>query len=242
MKTLADDPSKSYTASEIRDELWEKFQVDTSVGNVHYHLKKTHGYSWKRNHFKPPSAFTNGQRVLDFQVSKALLSYIKEGKNVFFIDETSFSLGTHAEYSFSKRGVPPYRIGYKKAQAYNLIMAVTSKQVYAYQIRTESNNEVTFASFIIELSKKIMSMERKYISKVVLFLDNVSFHKSEFVLELFGLLPFPILFSSPNNSDLNCIENCFGLVKTEIKKLRNTSKQGFTVEHILQFFVTEAFT
>jgi len=226
-KRMADDPAACYTAKEMKDRLYEIFGTEISVGNVYYHLHNTFGYSYKRNRHKPPSAFSEEQKILDFNVAKYWLNFIDKEKEVICIDETSVCLGTKTEYSFSKRGSQPYRIGYSKSEAYNLTMAISSNKIYCYQIRQDTNNEITFIEFIIKLATKILSGEPQQKSNVVIFLDNAKFHKSNLVLDLINLLPLKFCFSSPNNSNLNPIENVFGLIKRQLKSMKNITRHFF---------------
>jgi len=222
-KSLADDPTKSYTAKEMKSKLFENFGTDISVGNIYYHLHNTFGYSLKRNRYKPPLAFTQEQKILDFQVCKELLNFGKNQSELICIDESSATIGIQRERSFSKIGKAAYRIGYTKCEPYNLTMAISKNKIFAYQIRKDSNNEITFVAFIIELVNKILSFGPQFYTQVYLFLDNAPHHKSSLMLELLGILNISVCFSSPNNSNLNPIENCFGLIKGELKSHQNIS-------------------
>jgi len=232
-KKMADDPNKSYTGKEMQNALYEKFGTEISVGNIYYHLHHTFDYSYKRNHYKPPNAFTPEQKVLDFLVSKELLEFAAKSLEIIAIDETSIGLACNIEHSFSKRGKPPYRVGYTKCESLNLTMAISCNKIYCYQIRKDTNNELTFIAFLLELMKKIMSSEPKYYSEVCILMDNVKFHKSINVLNMLSLFPIKVCFSSPTNSNLNPIENCFGMIKHELKSKKNTSM------YIFQDFITK---
>lgn len=223
IKSLADDPHKSFSVPEMCEAFHENFGFPVSKKVIYYHLTKTLGYSYKRNHFKPIPAFLPSQHVVNYKVCKSILNFWEQKKILICIDESGFNLGVQKEYSYSPLGEHPYRMGKKTALKFNIIMAITPKEIFAYQIRKGCFNEHSFASFIIDLTTKICKFGYDYISKVVLFLDNAPFHKSQLVMKLLNLLPFPVLFNASYQSDLNPIESVFGIIKGKLKKQNCTS-------------------
>eukprot|EP01022_Parablepharisma_sp_SALTPOND_P030517 TRINITY_DN7646_c0_g1_i1.p2 TRINITY_DN7646_c0_g1~~TRINITY_DN7646_c0_g1_i1.p2 ORF type:complete len:174 (-),score=4.19 TRINITY_DN7646_c0_g1_i1:28-471(-) len=127
-------------------------------------------------------------------------------------------LRLNKEYSYSKRGVPAYRTNQNVPHQLNMIMAMTNKNVFAYQIRNGTFNEIAFIAFIISLTQKIFDMGIDYAKTVVLFMDNVSFHRSELVMNLFNILPFKVLYNGIYWHNAHAIEFAFGIIKGKLKK------------------------
>ncbi|MDR3712078.1 MAG: transposase [Puia sp.] len=223
IKKLADAPHKSYTVPEIRDALLSTFNIDVGRKAVHYQLTEKLDYSYKRNHFKYPTAFSRGQFVVRYKVCKSLLEYMKQGKNIICIDESGFHTGIQKEYSYAKKGLHPFRFSRMSAKRLNIVMAVSNQCVLAYQGRELGHNEHTFCAFIIDLAAKIISMGPDSVNNTVLFMDNAAFHKSSLPRKLFELLPFPVFFNAVAWSDLNPIETVFAMLKAKIKEFNAVS-------------------
>lgn len=59
--------------------------------------------------------------------------------------------------------------------------------------------------------------------EAVLYMDNLSVHRSKLVIERIEELGFHYVFGPPYSPDFNGIENVFGIVKMQIKKRRLAS-------------------
>ena len=224
IKKLADDPQKSYTVPEMREAMFALHGRELTKKAIAYHLNHTLGYSYKRNHFKPFSAFQSPQKGKNFRAAKQFLTFNEEGKNVICIDEAGFHLGVQKEYSYAKRGTHPFRVKRQSVTKLHIIMAITNQEVFAYQMRKKGHNELSFIAFIIDVVKKIHELGPDYESKAVLFLDNASYHTSELAGGLLNFLPFPVFFNAPNWSDLNPIESAFSIIKARLKKRNPTHR------------------
>lgn len=218
LKGLADDPFHSYTAREMRNRLWEALDVTVSTKTVYYHLTRTLGYSYKRSRFKPAAYFGKLQKSNNYKVAKAILDFNSTDKNIICIDESGFQLGIQREYSYAKKGDHAFRAVSQSPIRVNLIMAITARNILAYQLRRGNHNEHSFMAFIIDLAAKICLMGHFYASNTVLFLDNASFHRSALCMRLYRLLPFRVLFNAPYMCDLNPIESVFSIVKRTLKE------------------------
>ena len=224
IKRLADDPTRSCTVPDMCQEMKRQFELDVSRKTVHYHLTKTLGYSYQRNHFKSFTAFKPPQKLVNYKVCKALIDFHREHKNIICLDESWFHLGVQKEYSYAKRCQHPFRIGRQSVSKLSIIMAITNRQVFAYQMRKGTHSEHSFIAFILDLTRKIHQLGADYESNVVLFLDNAPFHTSSLALKVLTMLPFPVFFNAPSNSDLNPIESIFGIIKARLKKRNPTDR------------------
>jgi transposase len=222
-KELADDPTHSYTVPEMRSLFSSKFGFEITNKVVYYHLTRTLGYSYKKSHFKQPRAFMPLQKLLNFKASIALLELLDKGKNIIALDESAFGVDQLKEYSYAKKGNHPFRIKKSGLPPIQVTMAITNTCVLGYQIRHGAANEHSFISFMLDLLAKIHSLGPSYISSVALLLDNAPYHKSEISKQFLELLPFPVLFNAPYNSDLNPIESVFGIIKGRMKRSKISS-------------------
>jgi len=224
VKKLADDPARSFTVPDMCDEMAREHHWEVSRKVVYRHLTQTLGYSYQRNHFKPATAFQPAQKAVNFQVCKALLDFQREGRNIICLDEAGFHLGVQKEYSYAKRSHHPFRVGRQSVSKLSIIMAITSRQVFAYQVRKANHNEHSFIAFVLDLARELHRLGPDYESRAVLFLDNAPFHTSRLAMKLLAMLPFPVLFNAPNWSDLNPIESIFSVLKARLKKRNPTDR------------------
>ena len=165
IKYLADRPNKSFTVPEMCAELAKEYECEVGKKAVYYQLTKKLGYSYKRNHFKYPTAFSSGQTVVKYKVCKALIDFLREGKNVISVDESGFHIGIQKEYSYAKKGEHPYRMCRFSAKRLNILMAISNQTIFAYQAREAGHNEHTFSAFLLDLADKIYSMGPDFVSK-----------------------------------------------------------------------------
>lgn len=220
IKYMADLPQRSYTVPKMCIELSQRFNRPISYKKVYTYLTKVLQYSYKRNRYKGKAACESGQPIVKHKVCMALLGFMQHGKNIIYLDESGFGLDTHAEYGYARRGMRSFRVGNLKSQRLNLIMAITNKNVFAYQIRKGSHNEHSFISFILDITRKLYEVDSHQISNTVLFLDNARFHRSTLAMKLLRLLPFTTIFNAPFWSELNPIEMVFGIIKRRIKAIQ----------------------
>jgi len=222
-KELADDPTKSYTVPEMRSMFINKFGFKITNKVIYYHLTRTLGYSYKKNHFKPPRAFKPLQKLLNFKAGSALLELLEKGKTIIALDESAFCVNQLKEYSYARKGNHPFRIRKSGLPSIQITMAITNTKVLGYQIRHGAANEHSFISFMLDLLAKIQSLGPSFVSSAALLLDNAPYHKSEISKQFLELLPFPVLFNAPYNSDLNLIESVFGIIKARLKRHKISS-------------------
>jgi|WetSurMetagenome_2_1015567.scaffolds.fasta_scaffold07229_2 hypothetical protein len=214
IKEMADNPNESYTVPDMRRKLLDKHDILRSRGCVRYHITKTLGYSWQKNRYKPKCAFGRGQTFLQFEVAKSMLNFNAENKVIICIDETSLGSIKGRNYSYSKKGNHPHRAQTQYTAGMGVIMAITNLQIFAFQMCSDGFESLSFASFLISLSDKILKMGRKFASSVVIFMDNAPFHKSLIAMKLYKILPFTFFFNAPYWSDFNPIETVFSFVKS----------------------------
>jgi len=134
------------------------------------------------------------------------------------MDETGFDLGVQREYSYSKRGKAPFRKNRISIAKRHVMMAITNRGLFCYNVRSKGNNEHSFTAFMIDLTRKIASQLPANIPNFVVFCDSAPFHVSDLAKQLLSILPFPTFFNVVAMSDYSPIELIFGAIKKEFKK------------------------
>lgn len=224
IKEILDNPKKSVNCSGIRNKLWEQFHLEVPQSTIYYHIKRTLGYSFKKNRFKPRTFFERAQHVVNFKVSEMLLDQIINGRHIIALDESGFYIGDSEKYSYSKKGERAFKQGGSGGDRYNVIMAINNRGVFGYQIRLGTHNEHSVAAFLLDITKKLYENGKEYAERTTLFLDNAVYHRSRMIMSLCDLLPFTILYNSPNWSDANPIEHVFGIIKEQLRKKHFNAK------------------
>jgi len=218
IEEMIESPEKSYHVPEITASIEHKFRHVVSRHKVYYAIKRKLGCTYKRNHFKPPSAFEPHQAILRYMVCQKLIEYLWQEKTLIVMDETGFDLGVQREYSYSKRGKAPFRKNRISIVKRHVMMAITNRGLFCYNVRSKGNNEHSFNAFMIDLTRKIASQLPANIPNFVVFCDSAPFHVSGLAKQLLSILPFPIFFNAVAMSDYSPIELVFGAIKKEFKK------------------------
>lgn len=217
IEELASNYSKNYKVPTIMRKLWKRFGILVPKSTIYYHLRKTLKFSYKKNKFRPLPFFRPSQKIIDYKVSKVLIELFYSGKNIVYVDETGCSLGQSYEFGYGKIGENAYRMSRTERTMIHLIMAISKKNVIAYQLRREAFSEHAFIDFMIHLAGKAIEQGWDYVSNMVVLIDCAPFHKSRLSNRLMNLLPFTVVYNSPNNPDFNGIETVFAVLKKEIK-------------------------
>lgn len=220
IKKLLDTSTKSYNVPEICVDLKKTYNHSVSKDMVYYYIKKKLGYSYKRNHCKIEDTFTYEQLISNYKTATKLIEYFYQGRNIICLDETGFNIGIQRNYSYAKKGKHPFRAFARTPETRNVIMAITTKNIFAYSIRTKGHNEHSFIAFMIDIVNKILLMGTEYVKNTVIFLDNAPFHRSELAMKFLEMIPIEICFNAKAMSDFNPIETIFGIMKNRFRSKR----------------------
>jgi len=149
IKELADSPENSFTVPDICFKLYEKFGIEISKKTVYYYLTKVLNYSYKRNHFKNPVAFSPQQNIVKFKTCRKYLKFLLSGKTILNLDESGYFVSEKSEYGWSPKNHPAFRVCHNSFKKLNVIAAITDKKVFAYTIRSSNHNLHSFLAFTI---------------------------------------------------------------------------------------------
>jgi len=227
IQELIESPEKSYLIPEICEDIFATFGHQVSKSKVYYQLTKKLKYSYKRNHFKPQTAFAPEQVIVRFEVCRKLLEIFKQGKNLIVMDETGWNLGVQREYSWAKVGKHPFRKKRDAATKRHVMMAITNHNVFAYVISSSGHNEHSYCNFMISLCKKLQELGPETVQNSIFYADNAPFHVSKLCKQLLQILQIPTLFSPVAACDFSPIEGLFAILKKEFKKKNITNSYYF---------------
>lgn len=223
VKALADDPHHSYSVPSICAQLESQLGRPFPRRHVYTCLSQDLHYTFKRNSFITPASLGPVQTIIRYRVCRVLLDALVTGKQVICMDESGFVLGEQHPYSYSPKGMKPYRIGSSRSVRLNLTMAISKHGVFACQARFGESNEMSFISFICAVAERLLKTPGQSPQNVLLYLDNHSSHTSQLSMQLLGMIGVKVLFAPVSFYHLNPIEGAFSLIKRRLWNKTSTN-------------------
>ena len=217
------------TSKEIQQKLQEHNGTVVSTSAINKHLKS------KMSEFGLPN-FTikkcvyienrrNSEEILEKRI-KYINIYrecLRQGRDFVFIDETSFNTVNYNNYGRSPVGIP-CRIFKEFTKFQNLTAITAIHRTFGIIAATFVSGPVTQDIFRIFLSTLFKEMSKLYCARPIYVMDNVSFHKTMKIKDLFAKTNNTCLLTVPWSCELNPIEYIFGIWKRRIR-IPRTAKQ-----------------
>lgn len=213
IKTIIDN-NKFITVKSIKNKIKHKFKFVLSLSFIYNLITKTLKYSYKKINNK---LYNKSIHILK-QKQKKFLKTIKniDINKIVCIDETYFHSNNSKKYGWSQIGTRI--VHYKKSNPikYSVLMSITNKQIVNYEIHSCNINTNIFYNYMVCLND---------IFKNHYFLmDNVSFHKSKIIKNIFNNSTNKLLFIPPYSPELNPIELAFSQLKRNISYINKFNK------------------
>ena len=170
-------------------------------------LKKIHDVARERN----------TPRIKEIRMNYSNWIYNEgTGQHLIYIDECGFNLYTKRTYGHAPVGQRAVRIvGGQRGRNISAIVAISNQVGVIYnEIHTGSVTKNVYLDFITSLSA-ILGEE-----KAVLIMDNAPCHNINFIHE-----DHKIKYLPPYSPFLNPIENCFSVLKADLKQRLNVIQE-----------------
>ncbi len=215
--------NKTITAKQLTNVIHEKFSnakntINRSKTYV-YNILEAHGFSYKN------TKINNNPNPLEEQKRQALI--IKEildnckDKVIVSLDEMGIHNFEQCKKGWSLKGTECI-INVDKAkiknEKFSLLKATSKEKIINYTIVEKSMKTDKFINFITKLDR--LDKEKKN----VYFMDNATIHKSKKFKELIEKLNLKVVYNIPYHSEFNPIEMVFSLLRKEIQKGVNKTK------------------
>ncbi len=226
-------PEKLSLLAEVKNFIDER-DGNTYLADLQNHLKEEKGSElsvttvgrWVRDHLG--SSFKKCKKVtpditkvafLEHQasVSSALRDALEDDFLVVYFDETSFTRNDGVAYGFAPKGKAPVFLHNKPAYSVGGIAAISSMGLEAFQLRDGKTNKYSTLHFFLFLVRKLRRNHPHRAHKVLLYLDNATYHTTGDVLQLLQLLRVSYIFAPAYLSPLNPIEGFFSVLKAKLK-------------------------
>ncbi len=188
------------------------FNVNISKSSI-YRILKKHNFTNKKIHKK--YTLTKPNIVEEINILKNKVNDIGKNK-IISIDESSFDTHICPLTGWSKKGTPINKILKASRKRKTLTLAIKENCVLAHTLTNNSSNALKFEEFLkLNLLPKI--------NNETILMDNVKFHHSKNVINCILESGNHILYNVPYNPDTNPIENCFSLIKKNVRKIEPTN-------------------
>ena len=156
------------------------------------------------------------QKTQRKNASLAIVNDMMNNKEIIYIDETGFNKDFIPRYGFSVKNYACYVPALTKSKNFSCIVALSKEGVIGLQIFEGSVKSGDFGCFILNLIRNSVKIDFE-VNNYVFFLDNASIHHAECLSNLKNYINFR--YNAPYSPFLNPIEECFGLVKNNFRKL-----------------------
>ena len=141
-------------------------------------------------------------------------------ENLIYLDESGFDLTMKKEYGWKVKGQRLYDNKKGQRKYYQRITVIsaysnrTKKLMAPFYFEGNTNSEM----FNLWL-KEVLMPELKPNQTIIM--DNAAFHKSQRTVELVESANCKLLYLPPYSPDFNPIEQKWGHVKNQVKKIRD---------------------
>jgi transposase len=220
------DNNKFITLIQIRKKLSNKLNKLFSVSFIYTIIKKTLKYSYKKINKK---LVPKSLKYLQHKRKEFIKNIKNIDQNKIICLDESYMYSNHiVNYGWTKIGEPLIHQIKANPIKYSIIMAITNKKIIKTEIYNHNINTKTFLSFMIQLNNLFKDH--------YFLMDNVSFHKTKGIVELFSNSTNKLLYIPPYSPEFNPIvcsqsslnltrglEEVFSQMKRNIKECTNNN-------------------
>lgn len=215
------------SVKDVNQIFFKTYNINVSDELVRLTIKNSCNFTKKRaRYFSQPK---NEKEKLTTFLNKRKI-FVNDNRTFVSIDETSFGRNFSPAIGYAIKG---QRLNIKRLTPRITtcsVLAVVSKiHPIIFKEKIGSFNTDSFCDFLNTLN---------FPKKTVFLLDNVSFHHSRKVKELFELKDWDFLYIPPYSPIFNPIEGVFSIVKRNYYKFMNIKNafSSVTASHINSFF------
>lgn len=155
----------------------------------------------------------NKNIIISLCFIKILIKCLKLNYKIIFIDESSIQNNANNFRTWRMKDETIY-FNLRNTKRKNLIAAIDESKLLYYIINDDNTNEQNFMEFMKNLKKVLDSLDIQ--NNYVIILDNLNCHKTPSLKNFYLKEKMNILFNSPYQSQFNCIELFFRLIKRKL--------------------------
>lgn len=221
------DEDCSVSLQKIAHKILEQYQVQVCrstvakcIGDFNYSLKRIYLYPERRN-----TGATLEVRK-DYAIRFTALPASMPDNGIVFVDEVGFKISMRVMRGRSTVGSRAVKVVPQiRTRNISVVCAMNRTGILHYMTRNVAIDRSFFVTFLRELQSKLRT---ENISRAVVIMDNVPFHKCVEVKQLFETGPDELMYLPPYSPFLNPIENLFSKWKEIVKRAN-----PLTVEEVM---------
>lgn len=221
------------TLEQLRDKLRNKFPEDfpteksISLTAISKHVDDKLALTLKRSTPLEIAQETERTQELRVEYCQNLLPQgINYMDNCIFVDESGFNYCMVPGRARSLKGKKAHVLTKtKRGKNITIIGAISPRRVESLQavIINKGTNRFIFGEFIEQL---LLWLDQEYKRPMVVIMDNVKFHKSQIIKDIFDRSQHRLHFLPPYSPMFNPIETCFSKLKNYVKRSPRTEKDA----------------
>ena len=219
IKEYLHNHSHTITAKEVTFHINQKLQNNFGVDFIRKVMKHHLRLSFKRVKPRPNSINLEKvgsiRKLFAFKFSKL----ISEDTLIVNIDESSINRRVSTNYTWGIKGFPIECRNSPFAGSVSLVMAICSNGAWISFFINETIDSQHFIWFLKILNQWLDSNNNFGYSKVILMLDNWSFHKSSLSKRLLLKLWYTIVYLPAYSPNFAPIEMWFSMIKKSLSEL-----------------------
>ena len=218
------DEQPELTLKQLKTKINAMFHKDVSLSTIDRMLKKF-CYSIKNMTLVP--ARRNSEDIIELRFQYAqdfakVMESIDHENKIFFMDEVGYQVSMRTKRGRSVVGTVPY-LTVPALRTRNIsVCAIMSKSaLFHKKLQARAFNSETFGVFINEVFDYCAGNQ---LTNCVFICDNVRFHKTNDILNLFLAKGHKLMFLPPYSPFLNPIENAFSKWKNYVKRANSQNE------------------
>ena len=218
--------STPFTVSEIQGELQANTNLPISYGLTRELMRRDCNLSYTRWRSRPNNidlSKVNASRCL-FSVK---FSQAFDSKTLIInVDESSINRKVKQNYAWSERNNPKEYQNTPFKESLSLILAILSNGAWYSMLTNSTINSKLFGHFINKMNAWITDNQNFNFRKIVMILDNWSYHRSAKVLKKLQNMGVGIMYLPAYSPWLAPVELTFSYIKHLLKK----QNRGWTLD------------
>lgn len=209
------DANADVTIDDMKQYVLDQFGKEVSISTIYEYLKKSK-YSFKLIRLVPEKR--NSIEVINQRYDWASKFYFMDKTSLVFVDEAGFNLQLKRRCGWSSSNTRAYvEVPSIKGGNISIVGAVSLNGLHHFNVKEGAFNTDCFVTFCEKLCKTLFIQGQEHV-KYTILMDNVPFHHSQRVKDVFEKFGYNIMYLPSYSPFLNLIEYAWSSWKFPIKK------------------------
>lgn len=214
---------------DIKKKFWDEDRLSISTTTIHKHLDGQL-ITVKKVLPEPISMNSPENKRKRSEYVASVMKFIGDGKNVIYIDESNCNLFSRRTFGRSRKGARcTVKVPTSKGKNVHIIAGISQTGIVHWERRRGSYRNEDCNEWLRRLLRRL---ENNVLQNTVIVCDNAPVHsRLESVMEDEEFRGCTILRLAPYSAPLNPIEECWSVVKNELKRLLKNSMENLLINN-----------